>query len=54
MESFNGKPIWFSPGAIRIVYSDASDPAMGDRWGIDGGAGPNGCSWPLVRSGSIA
>jgi hypothetical protein len=29
VESFNGKPIWFSPGATRIVYSDASDSGYG-------------------------
>jgi hypothetical protein len=25
----NGKPIWFNPGATRIVYSDASDSGYG-------------------------
>ena len=25
IESLNGKPIWFSPGATRVAYSDASD-----------------------------
>ena len=29
LEQFNGQPLWRSPSAIRIVYSDASDTGFG-------------------------
>ena len=29
VDSLNGGPIWFEPGATRIVYSDASDSGYG-------------------------
>ena len=30
LAAFNGRPIWFSPGATRMVFSDASATGYGD------------------------
>ena len=29
VKKFNGQPIWFSPGATRMAYSDASSTGFG-------------------------
>ena len=29
LEGYNAQPIWHSPGAVRVVYSDASDTGFG-------------------------
>ena len=41
LAQFNGQPIWFSPGATRVVYSDAS--SSGYIWRpCSGGWSPGG------------
>ena len=37
--SFNGRPIWFSPGATRVVFSDASYTGYGGCHSVE--VGPN-------------
>ena len=46
IDCFNGIPIWFSPGATRIVYLDASDSGYG---GYVVELGPKNCTRPMVR-----
>ena len=29
MEQYNAQPTWYSPSAVRMVYSDASDTGFG-------------------------
>ena len=39
LPSFNGSPIWFSPGATRVVFSDASSTGYGGYHIVE--VGPN-------------
>lgn len=49
LQQFNGQPIWRSPSALRVVYSDASDTGFGGYTVEHGGLVVNG-QWTVQEA----
>ena len=54
LESYNAQPIWHSPSAVRVIYSDASETGYGGYVVEHGPCVSHGCWMNYVTTHSLS